>query len=566
MQNNLTTRSMSRSVVASTKELQGLTLPHAFDLSSGLPSVPPLRRPISVTSSARLTAGGRADWRAMRARLAIGVLILIAAPALAAEIAGLSPQMWGRVRAVEPATIDLKPTASPQAPAALSLKECIALAFRHNADFRQAQERLTSSRRGLWVADQRLFYTVTAQGQRERQPGETAGTSLSSDVAARWEQAGGGALQAGLGTGTQGTFGDLFSQQPALSLSYDQPLMRGAGLASSTAERIRSAGTALQAQELSFYDGRQGLAQSVIGDYFAVLLARGEVDIAQRAVERGKGLYDINYAKFSGEGLKKPGEEWISQVAEIDVDQARLSWERSKQSLISRQQAYRDAMDGLLLDMGFVPGATPELTTAIAYSPKDYDEAALIKTALANSTELGRLELSRQDSDAALRIARSERRPDVIASVGVTDLGETLGGTTVSTGWFSGVRMEVPLRERRRYENADRAGRALKVLEQQVVAARDRVAQEVQRQVRAAASSRARTDIGEQSVTLARKNREAAQGMYDEGLSDYLRVLDAEDRLVEAERSLLQEQVQYFVTTVRIRRALGEDITQGLPD
>jgi outer membrane protein TolC len=54
--------------------------------------------------------------------------------------------------------------------------------------------------------------------------------------------------------------------------------------------------------------------------------------------------------------------------------------------------------------------------------------------------------------------------------------------------------------------------------------------------------------------------------MYDEGLSDYLRVIDAEDRLVQAERSLLNEQVQYFLTTVRVRKALGEDITQGLPD
>jgi outer membrane protein TolC len=88
----------------------------------------------------------------------------------------------------------------------------------------------------------------------------------------------------------------------------------------------------------------------------------------------------------------------------------------------------------------------------------------------------------------------------------------------------------------------------------------------MQRQIRAATSSRARIDIGEMSVALARKSREAAQGMYDEGLSDYLRVLDAEDRLVEAERSLLQEQVQYFLTTVRVRRALGDDITQGLPE
>lgn len=222
-------------------------------------------------------------------------------------------------------------------------------------------------------------------------------------------------------------------------------------------------------------------------------------------------------------------------------------------------------MDRLLLDMGFVPGATPELTTSVTYSPQEYDESALIRTALANSTELGQLELSRQDAEAVRRIARSQERPDLIASVGITDMGQTLGGTAVSTGWFGGVRVDVPIWERRRQEDVDRAQRALDVLEQRTVATREQVTQEVQRQVRAAVSSRARIGIGEQSVTLARKNREAAQGMYDEGLSDYLRVLDAEDRLVEAERSLLQEQVQYFLTAVAIRRALDEDVTQGLP-
>jgi len=88
----------------------------------------------------------------------------------------------------------------------------------------------------------------------------------------------------------------------------------------------------------------------------------------------------------------------------------------------------------------------------------------------------------------------------------------------------------------------------------------------VQQQVRAAASSRKRITIGEQSVALAQKSRAGAQGMYDEGLSDYLRVLDSENQLVQAERSLLREQVEYFLTTVRLRRALGEDVTQGLPE
>jgi outer membrane protein TolC len=317
---------------------------------------------------------------------------------------------------------------------------------------------------------------------------------------------------------------------------------------------------------LSFYDSRQTLAQRVIGDYVEVQLAQGEVEIAERAAERAKQLYEINYAKFSGEGLKRPDEEWVSQVAEIDVDQARLSWEQAKQSLISRQQSLRDAVDTLLLDLGFAPAGAPELVTTIPYQPQEYDPAKLVPVALANSTQLGSLELDRLDALASLRIARSERLPDVTASVGTTDLGETLNGVGVSRGWFTGVTLQVPLFDRQRTNSAERAQRALQVLDQQRIAARDQVTQELQREVRAAESSRLRIELGKQSVTLAQKSREAAKGMYDEGLSDYLRVLDAEDRLVQAERSLLQEQVTYFLTTVRIRRALGEDVTQGLPE
>ncbi len=506
------------------------------------------------------------DWRIMRVTLVLAAAMACAARLNAAETAGLSPDMWLRVRAAVPTTVDLAPTQSPQAPERLSLKDCVELAFRHNSDFRQDQAQLVSAQRGLWVANQRLFSTVASQAQRARNPGEEAETALSAELGTSYQDLGGGSLQATVGTGEQNEVSTLFSQQPSVSVSLDQPLVRGAGAASSTAEQIRSARTALAAQQLFFYDARQDLAQRVIEGYFDVLLARGEVEIAQRAADRAKQLYDINYAKFTGEGLKQPGEEWVSQVAEIDVDQARLSWERSKQDLISRQQSYRDAVDALLLAMGFLPGVTPELTTAITYSPQEYDEGALVRTALTSSTQLGRLELSKQDALAVRRIARSQARPDVVATLGIEDLGETLGGVTLNTGWFGGVRAELPLYDRSLREDVANSERQLSVLEQRIVAARDSVKQEVQREIRAANSSRARTDIGEQSVALARKSREAAQGMYDEGLSDYLRVLDAEDRLVQAERSLLQEQVQYFLTTVRIRRVLGEDITQGLPE
>ena len=165
---------------------------------------------------------------------------------------------------------------------------------------------------------------------------------------------------------------------------------------------------------------------------------------------------------------------------------------------------------------------------------------------------------------ATQRITESQGRPNVSATVGMTDLGETVG-PPVSTGWLAGLSMQFPFLDRQLKDTVNHAERQLEVLDQRILRSTI-ITQQVQRQVRAAVSARAFIDIGEQALLVAQKNHDASQGMYDKGLSDYLHVLDADSRLVQAQSSLLQEQVQYFITTMQVRRALGEDITQGLPE
>jgi len=500
-------------------------------------------------------------------KLAVVVFfIAVTIQVVAVDITDLSPEMLNRVRSVGSKVTDIQPPSSVEAPPQLTMADCFDLAFRHSASFRQVQKEYLDARGKLWVAEQKVFYVASGNTEYRKESGADAGNTLSGNLAARWERVDGSSIRASLSAGSDKDFGDFFSGGPGVNLSYERPLYQGVGKASSTAERIRSAKSALLSSELSFYDAYQELAQRVVEDYCAVLLARGEVEISERAVERAKQLYDINYVKFSGEGIALPGEAWVSQVAEIDVDQARLAWDRAKQQLLSRQQTYQDTLDRLLLTMGVTPGGNPKLTTAITFAPQDYDEAALVKTALANSTELGRFKQSWEDAQATRRIARSEQLPNVIASVGVDNLGRNSADSSGGTTWYTGIRVELPLKNRALTEDMDREERAFRVLEQRILAARDVVVQEVQQQVRSTISSRQRIDIGEQSLALAQKSREAARGMYDEGLSDYLRVLNAEDRLVEAERSLLQEQVQYFLTTMRLRRAVGESITQELSE
>ena len=216
-----------------------------------------------------------------------------------------------------------------------------------------------------------------------------------------WENANGGTLNALLSSGTQGAFGDIFSSvlpSPSPIISRSR---RRAGLFHG-AERLRSARATLAEQEITFYEATQTLAQTLISDYCNAYLAHGEVDISQQSVDRAKTEYDINTAKFTGAGMKDddlvpyspllsllsklgadyPQEQaWVTQIAEINIFQARLSWQQAQQDLITRQQAYQDAMDQLLLDIGCNPGATPELTTIVPYLPKDYDAQALIPEA-----------------------------------------------------------------------------------------------------------------------------------------------------------------------------------------
>jgi len=489
----------------------------------------------------------------------------MAAPAWAANTSGLSPQMWERIRAALPRSVDLTPTPSPEAPAQLSVKQCVELAFRHNAGFRNAQDALLNARGGLWVADQSLTYTASASTQREKTPGGVAASASSASARASWERLGGDTLSLNVDTLNRPELSDFLRRRPALTLAYERPLLRGAGLASSRYQEVRQANVALLTQEIAFYDSRQELALSIIQSYFNTLLAQGEIEIARRTVDRAQNLYDINYAKFTGEGLKKEGEVWVSQIAGLDVDRAELSLKVARQGLIAQEQALKDAMDTLLVAIGLRPGSTPTLTTKVEYTPQPYDQAALTQAALANSTDLARLNLGYRDAIETRRLAYSASKPDLVATAAVSDAGETAAGVTPGSGWSAGLRVDLPLWDRSLAEAKASADRTLRVLGQQLIARHDSVTQEIQRLVRAAESTKASIAIGEENVKLAQKNLEAARGMYAEGLRDLLTVSDADNGLVEAERSLLQLKIEYFVDTVSIRQALGEDVTQGLP-
>ena len=172
--------------------------------------------------------GGEGLWR-VKMRGAVLWLLLLTAPAFGAGSVPTSPDLWPRVRGVQSHVVNLMPTPSPQAPATLNLKQCLDLAFQHSAGFRQNLLQLLDARQLWWVAKQQVSYVATGQAEWQDLPGGTAANAFAAGFGATWANTDGGTLNALLSTGTQGGFGDLFSETPSFTLSYDQPLLRGAG-------------------------------------------------------------------------------------------------------------------------------------------------------------------------------------------------------------------------------------------------------------------------------------------------------------------------------------------------
>jgi outer membrane protein len=477
-------------------------------------------------------------------RVAIAVVsVLLAAGAVALQAEDLPRAEW-EVGQEAASPRDLGVTVPPPAPAELTIQEAVESALRYNVGFRRTIQSLLSARSAWWVAGQRwdleLFGAVSRAGNGETAESREVGASLSYYAL----------TGANISVTTELSKLDSEEDEHRLVATLRQPLLAGAGPASSAYEEVRRARNAYRSALVSFFASRQSLIERVISAYFNAVRQKQVVGIQMYSVELAEGAVTDAKVRLE-EGL----------LAEIDLTRAQLRLSREKAAAVSQQQSMRDSMDNLLLLLGLQVGGMPDLVSTVSYAPEGVDSEAAIRQALDLRPELRVAELGIENREAALRINRSEARPALDLFGGWSDVRN---GTSEKS-WNLGLELSVPISSRRLRDAVREAEWNLLVERQDFEDLKQEVVAEVRSQVRAAEAAQADVDIQLESVNVAKRSLHLAERMVEEGLRTNRDLLEAQDDLTRSESSLVTSKINHYLAVVRLRRAIGMDIGQDLP-
>jgi len=439
---------------------------------------------------------------------------------------------------------DLAVIVPPPAPAELTIEDAVSLALRHNLGFRRTVQRLLNARSGWRVAQQRwdleLFGRIQRSGNGETVEDRQAGAALyySAVTGADFSV-----------TAELDRLEDEESEQ-TVTATLRQPLLAGRGPASSAYEQLRRARNTYRAALMSFYVERQSLIERVISSYFNGVQQQQLVSIRQ---------FSVTMAEEEVRAASLRLEEQVAVGLDLMRAQLRLASEQRAEVLA--RQSLADTMDNLVELLGLEIGGMPMLVTQVAYEPSEIDLDASVGRALDLRPEVRLMALDIEDREAVLRIARSERMP----SLDLFGAWRRTSNGFDDRSWDVGLELSVPIASRSLDEGAQQARWGLLVAQQEREALIQQITAEVRSQVRAAEAARQNVTIATKSVAVAKDSLQAARRFVEEGLRTNLYVLDSMDSLTRDETSLVTSKINYYLAVVRLRRAMGLDISQDLP-
>ncbi|HEY1381670.1 MAG TPA: TolC family protein [Gemmataceae bacterium] len=345
-------------------------------------------------------------------------------------------------------------------------------------------------------------------------------------------------------------------ERSAVTLSYTQPLLQGAGvdvnLAPVVVARINT--------ERSFFqlkDAVQELVRGVAEAYWAVVFARTDVWARRQQVEQGEAAY------ARAEGRLRAGLGNAGDVAQSRVSLAnfRANLITAEANLLTREAALRNLL-------GLAPTDPPRFVPVTPPTPEPYDPnwQELIRLAEQRRPDLIELKLIIEADRQNLLVARNQALPRVDATMlyrwngleGTTPVGPRAeSGPGQFTDWSLGVNFSVPLGLR-----AGRAG----LRQAELVVARDRAnldqglhaaTYDLAERVRNLAQFYEQYKAFRETRAAARVNLEQQLAEFRAGRAIFLNVLLAITDWGNAVSAEAQALAQYNVELTNLERSTG---------
>ncbi len=333
-------------------------------------------------------------------------------------------------------------------------------------------------------------------------------------------------------------------------IALTQPLLRGAGRGVSHEPLVQAERTlvyALRSFELYRED-------------FSIDVARRYYDLVQRkqSIENlRQNLEGFVFGRRQAEALFQ-----VDRTNELDVLRARRSELSSRDSLLAAEENFLLEADRFRIFLGLptgdavdVHGESPEFMAA------DFVVEEALEVALANRLDLLNLEEQLEDGERGLRLAKDRLRPQLDLTAGLRLDSQAVEDYRDSEYERSSIRAGLTLDlgvDRVRESNAWHAARIGQIQAR-------RALQEFKDELRVGITSafreleRRRKSLVIQGRLIEdqEKNVKIAQLRFDQGDFSNRDVVEAEEALLEARNSLINEQVNYEITRLRLLRDLG---------
>ena len=467
----------------------------------------------------------------------------------------------------------------------LTLEQAIVYALRHNLAL--VVERYGNKRSLLGIGAAHGMYDLGLTGQARTSSSQSPTTStlqvvdgntitndtdswfLQLDQLTPW----GGGVQFSVSGSESETSDQTQFLNPLYSvnstLGFRQPLLRGFGRDITERDIVVARRDADISHE-AFRSQVESIVQQVSDTYWNLVQAKEQLAVAQESLELAKELHEMNRIQVDV-GTKAPLEMVESEagvaVREEDIIRRQAQVEDDADNL----RRLTNMMTGTLWDAEILPITDPE----IEHRPIDVGEA--VAQALEHRVDVRQQRLALETRRLDAEVAQNNTLPslDVTAGLGYNGIAGTVslpGVPPVEEGygdafsqvtsrdfetWSVTVDFTYPIQNRQAKARAAQADLfveegewALKDLESQVLV-------EVRRAARGVDTAAKAIDSAKVSSRLARKNLEARQKRYENGLSTSFEVLQIQEDLSEALTREVTAVIGYRQALVAYQRAIG---------
>ena len=316
--------------------------------------------------------------------------------------------------------------------------------------------------------------------------------------------------------------------------------------------RYRRASEAAQAELFSAEEARRSVVLTLVGAvataYVDIRALDKQLEITRRTAETRKETLDLFQLRFE-KGI----------ISEVDLSQAESEYQDSLARIPELERAIGQTENALSILLGRNPGPIQRgLTIDELILPAV--PAGMPSDLLERRPDIRRAEQTLIAANARIGVAKSLYFPNIslTGAFGTvsTDLSDLFSGPSKS--WNSGVSATVPI------FTAGRIGGELKASEaaqKQALYGYQQAIQNAFRDVEDAlidrSKSKERVDALSRQVKALQNYARLARMRYDEGVTSYLEVLDAERSLFNVELSYTGSQNALFRSLTNIYRSMG---------